>query len=784
VTGPPRSFGTRLVLLVTAASGGAAVLVCLVLVGLNYRWMRDEAIQQLETQGAVIGTWTAAALAFEDADAGRETLRALDSVPGVVAATIFDADGNIFADYREDGVAERLPAFSLGPPGQRYESGWLLLVSVIREDGQPFGSLQMVYDMKAINARLRRNVLYSLGASLLASIVAMLIALRLEQVLTQPVNELVSTARRISTEKTYAARARKISDDELGQLTDAFNEMLDRIHEQSASLSAAHERFRVAVEAAPNAMVMVDERGTILLVNAQTERLFGYSRDELVGGPVDRLVPAGLRATQPGSRSGIFAEPQARPTGAGRDLHGRRQDGSEFPVEIGLNPIQTDDGMRVLSSIVDITERKRAEEERIRLLQSEREARAEAERASGMKDEFLATLSHELRTPLSAVLGWAQVLRRGALDPGSIGEGLEVIERNARAQAQIIEDLLDMSRIISGRLRLDVQLVKLAEVIEEALATVRPAAEAKGIRLLTVLDPHVGPVRGDSARLQQVVWNLLSNAIKFTPRGGRVQVALERVDSHLEISISDTGQGIEPEFLPMVFERFRQADQTTTRRHGGLGLGLALVKQFVELHGGSVQVQSPGSGAGSTFTVELPLAVVHEARRPDDTHPRVPRAIPLGQTGISLRGVRVLVVDDEADARELIRRLLEDSRAEVSTTGSAVEALDALDHFDPHVIVSDIGMPGRDGYDLIHEVRARGRARGGTVPAIALTAFARSEDRTRALVAGYQMHVAKPVEPSELIASVASLAGVMSDGGFVTEDGAPGNGGQRTGSSI
>jgi PAS domain S-box-containing protein len=754
-----RSFASRLMLLAVAASAGAALLVCAVLVSLNYVGMRDEAIRQLETQGAVIRTNTTAALAFSDPAAGEETLDSLHAVPEVAAAAIYDAEGKLFAEYRR---SERSPRIPLGGPGRRIADGWLVLVDEIRQRDRPVGMLQMVYDMRSINARLRSNVLLSLVVSLLATAVATLIALRLQRVLARPVQELVTTARRVSAEKAYDARATKISDDELGQLTDAFNEMLDHIEEQSTSISEAHERFRVAVEAAPNAMVMVDERGRMLLVNAQTERLFGYTRDELIGGAVEMLVPERFHATHPGYRVGFFAEPKARPMGAGRDLHGRRRDGTEFPVEIGLNPIRTEDGVRVLSSIVDITERKRAEEERTRLLESEREARSEAERASQMKDEFLATLSHELRTPLSAVLGWAQVLRRGPLDAENVSEGLEVIERNARAQAQIIEDLLDMSRIISGRLRLDVQLVRVADVIEEALATVRPAAEGKGIRLLTMLDPQAGPVRGDPARLQQVVWNLLSNAIKFTPRGGRVQVALERINSHLEITVSDTGQGIDPEFLPIVFERFRQADQSTTRRYGGLGLGLALVKQFVELHGGSVRVQSAGPGSGSTFIVQLPLAVLHGTRPDGDTHPRRARALPLGQSAISLRGIRVLVVDDEPDARELIRRLLEDAEAEVLTTASAAEALEALEPWKPHVLVSDIGMSGRDGYNLIQEVRGRGAERGGSVPAIALTAFARSEDRTRALLAGYQMHVAKPVEPSELIASVASLAGVRS----------------------
>ncbi|MEO8202622.1 MAG: ATP-binding protein [Betaproteobacteria bacterium] len=405
-----------------------------------------------------------------------------------------------------------------------------------------------------------------------------------------------------------------------------------------------------------------------------------------------------------------------------------------------------------------------AAEEREQLLGSERAARSEAERSNSMKNDFLATLSHELRTPLSAILGWAHALRSRRMTDDELRDGLEKIERNARMQAQLIEDLLDMSRIESGKVRLDVQPVDPLSFVEAAIETVRPAADARGIRLAKVLDPSAGPINGDPQRLQQIVWNLLSNAIKFTPKDGKVQVVLERINSHIEISVADTGIGIRPEFLPHVFERFRQADASTTRLYGGLGLGLSIVKQLVELHGGTVHVQSEGEGRGTTFSVHLPVTVVHRGRPGDERlHPGRTRARPAPDfRPVDLSGVKVLVVDDEADARELIRRVLVDCAAEVFTAGDAAEALALVEKEKPDVLVSDIGMPGTDGYELLRRIRALGPSRGGAVPAIALTAFARSEDRTRALRAGFQVHVSKPVEPPELVATVANAAGRLS----------------------
>jgi signal transduction histidine kinase/CheY-like chemotaxis protein/PAS domain-containing protein len=401
-----------------------------------------------------------------------------------------------------------------------------------------------------------------------------------------------------------------------------------------------------------------------------------------------------------------------------------------------------------------------AADERNRLLESERAARSSAERTSALKDDFLATLSHELRTPLSAILGWSTILRRGGSTPQELTQGLETIERNARVQTQLIEDLLDMSRITSGKLRLDVQTVVPMLVVEAAIATLGPTADAKGVRLEKLLDPSAGPVAGDPGRLQQIVWNLLSNAIKFTPRGGKVQVILHRVDSQVEISVADTGIGVDPQFLPHVFDRFRQADASSTRSHSGLGLGLAIVKSLVELHGGHARVTSAGEGQGTTFTVSLPLSVVRvtgladERRHPSAAAPALPAYEPF-----DLNGIRVLVVDDEQDARTLVERLLVDCGAQVFLAGTADEALALVERERPHLMVSDIGMPGVDGYELLRRIRALGARDGVRVPAIALTAFARSEDRTRALRAGFLAHVAKPVEASELIATIASVVG-------------------------
>jgi CheY-like chemotaxis protein len=375
-----------------------------------------------------------------------------------------------------------------------------------------------------------------------------------------------------------------------------------------------------------------------------------------------------------------------------------------------------------------------------------------------MKDEFLTTLSHELRTPLNAILGWSQFLAEdGVGSPERLQKGLETIERNARAQVNLIEDLLDVSRISEGKLRLDVKPVDFAEVVEAALASMRPAADARHITVHTVLDRDNDQVTGDPARLQQIVWNLLSNAVKFTPKGGKIQVLLERVQSHVALTVSDNGDGIRPEFLPHVFDRFRQGDQSTTRSVGGLGLGLSIVKHLVELHGGGVRAMSEGAGHGTTFVVDLPLRLPRDSEAGTSVTRDDIAAVVM--VAAQLDGVTVLYVDDEVDARELAHRVLVRHGARVVTADSARAGWQSVVDHRPDVIVADIGMPGEDGYSLIRAIRALTPDRGGATPAAAVTALARPEDRRRALLAGFQTHVAKPVDMSELVAVVASLAG-------------------------
>jgi len=449
-----------------------------------------------------------------------------------------------------------------------------------------------------------------------------------------------------------------------------------------------------------------------------------------------------------------------------RDVCGRHS--RVIPAESYAAATTPADGLRLIAQLqqkataleAEIAERKEIERalrlrerERADLLARERAARAEAEVASRSKDEFLATLSHELRTPLSAMLGWVRLLRSGRLDAGKTAHALEVVERNTQAQARLIGDLLDVSRIITGKLQLDLRQVEPSTVIRAALEAIRPAAEAKGLRLESALDPSVGAVAGDPDRLQQIVWNLLSNGVKYTPSGGRVEVRLDRADARTRITVTDTGIGIGSDFLPHVFERFTQAGQGPARSDSGLGLGLAIVRHLVELHGGTVHAESPGEGRGTTFTVNLPVPTADLGRR------RPPPATPGARDGrapLRLDGVRVLVVDDDGDARELLTTVLAECGAEVCTVASVREAVETLKRVNPDVLVSDIGLPGESGYDLIRAVRGLGAAWSG-IPAIALTAYAHAEDRERALAAGYQLHLSKPVEPDLLGEAVAQV---------------------------
>ncbi|HJQ22421.1 MAG TPA: ATP-binding protein [Blastocatellia bacterium] len=411
--------------------------------------------------------------------------------------------------------------------------------------------------------------------------------------------------------------------------------------------------------------------------------------------------------------------------------------------------------------VLFISSRRRAEKEREQLLQREQAARAEAESANRLKDEFLATVSHELRTPLNAILGWASLLSRRLPDEQTTRHAAMVIERNARSQAQIIEDILDVSRIITGKLHIDAWPVELTPIIQAAIDAVSPAAAAKAIVITRALDRDAGVVFGDPNRLQQIAWNLLSNALKFTPEGGKVEVRLERAGAHVELRVSDSGIGIDPQFLPYVFDRFRQADSSTTREHGGLGLGLAIVRHLVELHGGTVAARSDGQGRGAVFIVRLPLVEAREAtaRAAADSLAHTDHAAASAAASTTeLRGLRVLVVDDDADTREVLCMVLSQHGAQVHAAGSSMEALGAFREWLPDVLMSDLGMPGEDGFALIEKVRGLAPEEGGDVPAVALTAYARDEDSRRARAAGYQVHIPKPVDPTRLVSAVAGLA--------------------------
>ena len=521
------------------------------------------------------------------------------------------------------------------------------------------------------------------------------------------------------------------------------------LERERTRLARANQRAVDILESVNETFFSLDREWRFTYANRVFEQLAGRRAEDLAGKVYWEVYPHQVGTESDLQYRRAMREQVPVHFTARGNFSGRWYEVHAYPSETGLSVFST-----------DVTERVRAkEEEERRLVQIQelahdaQEARGEAERANRLKDQFLATLSHELRTPLNAILGWAQMMRAGRLDAEAMARGLDAIERNARSQAQLIGDLLDVSRITSGKLRLEVRPVDPAAVVDAALATVQPVAEARGVHVERFVDPRMGPVSADPDRLQQVVWNLLSNAVKFTPRDGWVAVHLEAVDGQAVIRIRDTGQGISPDLLPHVFELFRQGDGSEVRGQAGLGIGLSIVRQLVELQGGRVWAESPGEGRGATFSVALPLAAAGppegeaEGRtaRPDSESPSLP-----------LAGLRLLAVDDEPDTLEVMAELLSLRGAEVVTAASANEALAALQRFDPDVLVSDISMPGRDGYELIREVRTdRGPQE---LPAVAVTAFAAPEDRRRALSAGFQVHLAKPVDPGELVEVVSKLA--------------------------
>src|ERR1051325_9232741 len=513
-------------------------------------------------------------------------------------------------------------------------------------------------------------------------------------------------------------------------------------------------RYRRLFEAARDGILILDAVTLkITDVNPFMTELLGYSPAEFLG---KELWEIGLFSDKEASQA-AFKELQRTGYLRYEDLPLQHTNGRLRDVEFVSNVYEEDRHQVIQCNIREITDRKRGEKERTLLLAAVQAARAEADSANSVKDEFLATLSHELRTPLTSILGWSHLISLGKLDKQQTVSAIETIARNARAQGRLIDELLDISRITTRKISLDIRVVKLAPLIQTVVDDVRPAADAKSISLETALDSNVGPILGDADRLQQIVWNLFTNAIKFTPKGGDVRVRLERSDSHALIIVNDSGQGIAPEHLPHVFERFRQADSSNTRSNGGLGLGLSIVRQLVELHRGTVTAESSGENAGATFRVMLPLPSLPEVPHAvEKTDPKNERNSPTtGQH--SLNALHVLVVDDEQDTRELVAALLTTCGAEVVSVGSATEALDQMERQRFDLLISDIGMPEMNGYDLIARIRQFGEEHGGRTPAMALTAYAGFDDRQRALAAGSEMHIPKPFVATELISAAIFL---------------------------
>jgi PAS domain S-box-containing protein len=523
---------------------------------------------------------------------------------------------------------------------------------------------------------------------------------------------------------------------------------------------AAYKQLSFHVESSPLAVVEWDSDFRVSRWSASAERLFGWKADEVIGKHVNewRFVFAddvdAVALVTNRQREGVEVQ------GVQRNRNYTR-DGAILFCEWYNSVLRDDRGklVSVLSLVLDVTAKQSAEEERAAALVRERDARRHAEEADRLKDEFLATLSHELRTPLTSILGWASMIRNGEVEGANATRAIETIERNARSQARLIDDLLDVSRIITGNLRLDLHPLDLAPIVDAALDALRPTADVKGIQLRTHFEPGECLIKGDPNRLRQVIWNLLSNSIKFTPRGRSVNVDLTCVESTARLTVSDTGEGISAVFLPYVFDRFRQAEGSISRRQGGLGLGLAVVRHLVELHGGTISAESEGIGQGSVFTVDLPLAQERrDPARAEERRREVDRR--RSRSGVvRLDGLHVLLVEDDDDSRKLLGTMLKRYGARVTSTKSAKEALTVFEGDLPDVLVSDIGMPDEDGYELIRKLRSAPPEKGGLTPAIALTGYASRKDRERALAAGYHQHIAKPIEQADLIGAIAALVG-------------------------
>jgi len=614
MAGTSRTFGQKISLLLTMTSAGVVLVVAGLLASFDVLDSNRELRERIDTHAQIVALDGSAALAFGDRASAAAALRALQAVRDVGSATLFDKDHARFSSYRREGV--EVPHFSDQSPGQVRSGFWRVVTLAVRDRSGEHGRLQVVVDLRPLWMRAFFDALLVVAVTFAAAAIVNLLSRRLSGMLLDPVTELASKALAVSQTGNYSIRAAKFSDDEIGQFTDVFNQMLSQIQQQDAEIKAA---------------------------------------------------------------------------------------------------------------------------------------RRHAEYASQMKDEFLATLSHELRTPMTPILGWAQALKFAAGDNAQVREAATVIERNARIQTQIVDDLLDMSRIVSGKMQLQMEPVRIADVVDAAVATVQTAASARGVSIEVSPGCTSAKVSGDAGRLQQVFWNLLANAVKFTDAGGRVAIDTRVHEQRVEVRVIDSGQGIDPEFLPLVFERFRQADSSITRRHGGLGVGLAIVKQLVELHGGSVSANSEGRGRGACFTVKLPILLGNDRAAQGEPGADHQRDL--------LRGLRLLVVDDQLDSRQLIAYLLDASGADTRQADGVEAALAELAEHTFDVLVSDIAMPGRDGYDLIQALRSRDTGDAQRLPALAITAFARDQEREHMIAAGFDAHVPKPIDQKLLVQTVARLAG-------------------------
>ena len=606
-------------------------------------------------------------------------------------------------------------------------SGWTVAVAV---------------PVRALDSPLLWSLLSVAGGGLLLLGAGVMLAIVVGRRTAEPINTLVRSAAALGRGETgVGERSSVLEVDRLASAIQGAGHDRDRFER---ALRASEGQLRAVFDAALDGLLLADDDGRYVDANPAAEALLGVPRAELLGRTIGDFLDGG------GDFETAWRQFRERRRETGQ-VRLRRPDGSTRDVEY-CAVADVLPGCH-LSALRDVTDRLRAEAERNQLLAREQAARADAESANRAKDEFLATLSHELRTPLTSMLGWVRLLREETLSEDRVAHALESIERNTRLQAKLINDMLDVSRIVAGKLQLDLRTVDLPQIVDDAVESIRAEAERKAIALERKIDPAAGPVRGDAVRLQQIVGNLLTNALKFTPAGGRVDVRVERQDASAHVIVSDSGIGIDPQVLPHVFDRFRQADSTSSRKHGGLGLGLAIARHLTALHGGTVRAESPGLGEGATFTIALPIVPADGDAAPDRDVAAERAASGLDRT--SLRGIRVLVVDDDADSREVVRTVLERCGGEVLIASSADGALAMLRWAQVDIVVSDLAMPGTSGLELVDQMRAGERA-GATarVPAVALSAHATSDDRARALAAGFDAHAAKPIDPDDLVAVV------------------------------